>query len=57
MRKNGKKIENYLNPVMLVSIGKLSLSTLIWFARVSVNFKVFASFCIGQINQERQHKG
>ena len=43
-----KVFENHLNPVMLVLIGKLSLSTLRWVPIVS--------FCIDQLIHQ-QHKG
>ena len=49
--------ENHLNPVMLVLIGKLSLSILsdeYPCARVSVTFQVFCIFFIGQISYQQQ---
>ena len=51
-----KDFKNHLNPVMLVFIGKLLLSSLRWvpYARVSVIFRFFASFCIGQISQQQR---
>ena len=52
--KGAKIFEKHLNPVMLVFIRKLILSTAWWvpYARVSIIFQVFASFCIGQINHQ-----
>ena len=58
---HGRKedFENHLNPVMLVFIGILSLSTIRWvpichgFSHFS---RFFASFCIGQISRQ-QSKG
>ena len=53
-----KDAKKHLNPVMLELIGQLLLSTIsdeYPYARVSVIFQVFASFCIGQISHQ-QHK-
>ena len=56
--RSAKIFENHLNPVMLVSIGWLSLQ----YSKMSTHvpgfqlyFRFFASFCIGQISQQ-QHK-
>ena len=51
-----KIFEKYLNPVMLVYIGKLSLRTLIWVshARVQSFFSFFASFRIDLISHQQQ---
>ena len=58
MRENAKNFEKHLNPLMLVFIETLSLSTL---RRVPMlqgfnHFQVFASFCIGQISHQK-HNG
>ena len=56
---DAKIIENPLNPVMLVFIGKLFWSIFsdeYLCARVSVILQVFASFRIGQISLQ-QHRG
>ena len=57
--KNTKIVENHLNPVMLVFIGKLSLSTLRWvpiFQGLSHFSGFLHCFFIGQIGHQ-QHKG
>ena len=59
LRKDAKIFENHLNPVRLVFFnGKLSLSTQIstHVSRFQSFFRLFASFCIGQISRH-QHKG
>ena len=54
--KNSKEFENHLNPVMLVFIGKVSLSTDIWvpicqcFSHFSA---LFTLFCIDQISHQQ----
>ena len=45
--------ENHLNPGFLVFIGVLLDESQC--AKVSVIFKVFAPFCIGQISHHQQH--
>ena len=45
--------ENHLNPVILIFIGELLLKQVLSdkypYARLAIIFRVFASFCIGQI--------
>ena len=56
--KDAKNFENYLDPALLVFIGKLSLSSLRWvpYGRVSIISQVFCIICIGQISHQ-QHMG
>ena len=50
--KDAKIFENHLNPVMLVFIGKPSLSTHV--PGFQSFFSVFASFCNDQISHQQQ---
>ena len=49
--------ENHLNPVLLIFIGELLLKQVLSdkypYARLSIIFRVFASFCIGQISHQQ----
>ena len=57
--KDPKIFENYLNPVMLVFIGKVLKSTLRWVPickGFNHFFRIFELFCIGQ-SSDQQHKG
>ena len=46
LHKKAKKYENLLNPVMLVFIGKLSLSTIRW-------VPILSSFHVDQISKQQ----